>query len=90
MSPFPREIAQRRVPVMRLATAMKAQFWTDAAGASSVFGIGWHVKANSAKVICPTSVFLHNRKQLIVLAAGTLQLVWEALRRVTSSNGGID
>jgi hypothetical protein len=76
--------------MMRLATAMKAQFWTDAAGASSVFGIGWRVKANSARVICPTSVFLHNRKQLIVPAAGTLQLVWEALRRVTSSNGGID
>ena len=87
MSPFPREIAQRRVPMMRLATAMKAQY---AAGASSVFGIGWRVKANSAKVICPTGVFLYNRKQLIVPAAGTLQLVGEALHRVTSSNGGID
>ena len=53
---------------------MKAQFWTDAAGASSVFGIGWRAKANAAKVICPTGIFLYNRKQLIVPAAGTLQL----------------
>ena len=75
MSPFPREIAQRRVPMTRPATAMKAQFWTDAAGASSVFGIGWRVKANTAKVICPTGIFLYNRKQLIVPASGTLQLV---------------
>lgn len=75
MSPFPREIAQRRVPMTRPATAMKAQFWTDAADASSVFGIGWRIKANAAKVICPTGVFLYNRKQFIVPAAGTLQLV---------------
>ena len=54
---------------------MKAQFWTDAAGASSVLGIGWRVKANSAKVICPTGIFLYNRKQLIVPTSGTLQLV---------------
>ena len=54
---------------------MKAQFWTDAADASSVFGIGWRIKANVAKVICPTGIFLYNRKQLIVPAAGTLQLV---------------
>ena len=59
----------------RPATAMKAQFWTDAAGASSVFGIGWRVKANATKVICPTGIFLYNRKQVILPAAGTLQLV---------------
>jgi hypothetical protein len=54
---------------------MKAQFWTDAAGASSVFGIGWRIKANATKVICPTGIFLYNRKQLILPAAGALQLV---------------
>jgi hypothetical protein len=54
---------------------MKAQFWTDAAGASSVFGSAWRVKANTAKVICPTGIFTYNRKQLIVPASGTLQLV---------------
>ena len=75
MNPFPKEIAQRRVPMMRLATAMKAQFGTDAAGATSVFGIGWRIKANAAKVICATGIFLYSRKQLIVPSTGTLQLV---------------
>jgi len=54
---------------------MKALFWADAAGASSVFGIGWRVKANATKVICPTGISFYNRKQLILPAAGTLQLV---------------
>lgn len=54
---------------------MKAQFWTEAAAAASSFGVGWRVKVTDNKAITPTGIFLYNRKQLIVPAAGTLQLI---------------
>ena len=33
------------------------------------------MKVNDSKAVTPTGIFLYNRKQLIVPAAGTLQLI---------------
>ncbi len=50
-----------------------APFWADASVTSSL-GVGWTIKVSQNKTICPTGVFVYNRKQLLFPQAGTLQL----------------